>query len=61
MSSVEGSFSFDSKMIYAAVVEGIGTGAGTGIGFGQVGSEQGLFGGEGLTVMDSDRCLRCLS
>ena len=61
MSSVEGSFSFDSKMIYAAVVEGAGTGVGTGIGSKQVGSGQDLFGGEGLMAMDSNRYLCCLS
>ena len=61
MPSVEGSFSFNSKMIYVAVIEGTSTGVGTEIGSGQVGSGQGLFGGERLTVMDLDRFLRCLS
>ena len=45
MPSVEGSFSFNSKMIYVAVIEGTSTGVGTEIGSGQVGSGQGLFGG----------------
>ena len=56
MSLAEGSFSSDSGVIVATVVGGTDTNGGTETGFEQVFLE-----GVGLTAMDSDRCLHCLS
>ena len=61
MYSVEGNFSFGSRMISATVAECTGTGVEIETGFEQAGFGQALFEKVGLPAMDSDRHLRYLS
>ena len=61
MSSTEGSFSSDSRVISTIIVEGADIDRGAEIVSKQASSRQDLFEGIGLTIMDSNRRLRCLS